>query len=473
LVVLGCTGISALSFAKDFLFGAGTSAYQVEGAWNEDGKGPSLWDHITQTYPQVISDKKNGNVACDSYHKVQEDINLVKSMGLNFYRFSISWSRLLPDGTTGRINQAGINYYNKLINGLKAAGIEPFITLFNFDMPMALENKGGFTNAETIQHFVNYANLVFKTFGDRVKYWATFNEAHAFCKIIFVDILAKVQKVDVANVPYKCGHNVLLAHARVYRLYQSSYKPKQKGIIGMQFSSYNYVPNSNSEADKAAALRAREFVFGWFAHPIFQGNYPQVMIDQVARLSKAEGLRQSRLPAFTPAEINEIKGTHDYVGINPLFSFLTTDNSNQNLPANPQNDIRIIQATSPKWDHTSAYVSYPQGFRDTLNWVAKYTNNARMVISEHGLGNQNGGLQDNDRVNFFKTYLEQVLLAINTDKLPIFAYSVWQMMDTFYFNTGEVLKFGLANVDFNSPNRTRTLRQSANYYKKVITTRNL
>ncbi|XP_060525275.1 myrosinase 1-like [Cylas formicarius] len=223
-------GLSNYQFPTHFKFGAATAAYSIEGAWNLDGKGSSFWDNITHEFPNVIVDGKNGDVACDSYHRYTEDIPLFADIGLNFYKFSISWPRILPKGTIDYINQKGIDYYNDLIDLIINKGLEPQVVAFHTDIPFELSKVGGFTNETTVQHFVDYTDLLFKTFGDRVKFWITVNKAHPFCKIVLKDVLHPVIPQHLGFKEYQCGHNILKAHASAYRNYEKNYKTKQKGL---------------------------------------------------------------------------------------------------------------------------------------------------------------------------------------------------------------------------------------------------
>lgn len=221
--------LNSNSFPEDFLFGVATAAYQIEGAWNEDGKGENIWDTLTHDHPEYIQDNSTGDIACDSYHKVEEDIALIKNLGVDFYRFSLSWSRILPKGYSYKVNKAGIAYYNKLIDGLIENGIEPMVTLYHWDLPKDFQDLGGWPNELIADYFEDYAKVAFDYFGDRVKYWITFNEPYNVCYQGYGD----TKKAPALNMTgfadYLCTHTVLKAHARVYHLYNDTYKPTQKG----------------------------------------------------------------------------------------------------------------------------------------------------------------------------------------------------------------------------------------------------
>ncbi|XP_060524837.1 myrosinase 1-like isoform X2 [Cylas formicarius] len=415
--------LSNYKFPANFKFGAATAAYPIEGAWNVDGKGPSLWDNITHAVPSIIVDGKNGDIACDSYHRYTEDIPLFADIGLNFYKFSFSWPRILPKGTIECINQKGIDYYNKLIDLIISKGLEPQAVAFHYDLPYELVKGGGFSNDSTVDHFVDYTDLLFKTFGDRVKFWVTINEGHTLCKIIVEDTLHRVVPQNLGFKEYECGHNLIKAHARAYRNYEKNYKATQKGKVGMEYSIYWYLPATNSEADKKAAERARAFVFEWFAHPVIKGDYPPILINQVGNLSQQEGRNVSRLPRYSTVEIENIKGTYDFVGVNAFRTFFASDLSGQNLSLSFQNDMRVKETTNSSLDMSSLYISSPRTFRDSIVYASNYCNGCEIVLTKHGFNTPNETLDDTARMTFMQNYMEEVLMAINEDNVYVTAYT--------------------------------------------------
>ncbi|OIT35496.1 cyanogenic beta-glucosidase [Nicotiana attenuata] len=262
-------------FPPDFIFGTASSAYQYEGAANEGGRGPSIWDTYTHQHPERIRDLSNGDVAVDFYHRYKEDIKLMKYEGFDAFRFSISWSRVLPYGKLSMgVNKEGIAFYNDLINELLANGIEPVVTLFHWDTPQALEDEYlGFLNYKIVEDFRDYAEVCFKEFGDRVKLWSTINEPWSFafagydlglfapgrCSVLTNTCVSG----NSATEPYVVAHNLLLAHAAATKLYIHQYKKSQKGEIGIVLVSNWFEPYSKSEEDAEAAQRALDFMFGW------------------------------------------------------------------------------------------------------------------------------------------------------------------------------------------------------------------
>ncbi|XP_077212166.1 beta-glucosidase 31-like [Tasmannia lanceolata] len=294
-------GISRHDFPPGFIFGAGSSAYQVEGAAAEDGRKPSIWD--TYANAGKILDKSTGEVAADQYHKYKDDVKLMYETGLDAYRFSISWSRLIPDGN-GAVNPKGLQYYNNLINELIIHGIEAHVTLNHFDLPQALEDEyGGYLSTKFIQDFTAYADICFKEFGDRVRSWSTFNEPN-IQTIAGYDIGIfppercsypfglNCSKGNSSTEVYTSAHNILLSHAAAVQLYREKYQEKQKGYIGITLLGLWAEPLTDSSEDIAARQRLMDFHIGWFLNPLIYGDYPDTMRTIVG----------SRLPSFSENE---------------------------------------------------------------------------------------------------------------------------------------------------------------------------
>ncbi|XP_031639720.1 myrosinase 1-like, partial [Contarinia nasturtii] len=236
---------SSQHFPENFLFGVSSSAYQIEGGWDSDGKGPSIWDEFTHLHPEKIVDRQNGDVGANSYEYYLDDVEAVKSLNMNFYRFSISWTRILPTGDITQVNEKGIEYYNKIINKLIEYKIEPMVTMYHFDLPAHLQLLGGFANSAIVQYFEEYANLLFNRFGDRVKYWITINEAAEFC------VKGYGGKIHAPGInahgkgEYLCVHNALKSHAVAYHLYKREYYNQYKGQVGIALDSSFFYSDSN------------------------------------------------------------------------------------------------------------------------------------------------------------------------------------------------------------------------------------
>ncbi|XP_073971828.1 myrosinase 1-like [Rhodnius prolixus] len=276
------------------------------------GKGIHIWDSFTHLEPYKIIDRSNGDVASDSYYKYKEDIQNVHDLKFDMYRFSIMWARILPDGYRHRINQKGIDFYNRFIDEVLSKGKQPMVTLYHWDLPQPIEDNGGWLNPAIVQIFADYADLIFNHFGDKVKWWITVNEPMNVAAGYGTSVLAP--GLDIHGVgEYLAGHNIIKAHANVFRLYERKYRIKQQGNVSINLSGLFGMPlRNNSHEDEEAAERHNQFTYGWFGHPIYskEGDYPRVMREYIDRNSALEGRKQSRLPYFTREEINYIRGRY-------------------------------------------------------------------------------------------------------------------------------------------------------------------
>lgn len=304
---------------EPFLWGVATAAYQIEGATTEEGRGPCIWDSFSML-PGKISNGDNASIADDSYHQVAADIGLIKKMGVNAYRFSISWSRIMPSGR-GAVNPAGIAHYNSLIDQVLAAGLTPLVTLYHWDLPLGLQREyGGWLSSRVEADFAAYADLCFALFGDRVKKWATLNEPwtaalHGYVTGVFApgrcSDRARCSEGNSSTEGYLAAHHMLLAHAAAVQLYRANYQEAQRGLIGIVLNQDFAVPlRPDNPNDVAAAQRRNEFAQGWFADPLTFGRYPQSMVDLVG----------ARLPQFTADEQLLLAGSYDFMGLNHYSS---------------------------------------------------------------------------------------------------------------------------------------------------------
>ena len=304
-------GQQLTEFPSYFKFGSATAAYQVEGAWNVDGKGESIWDRLTHTQPSFINKNDNGDEAAKSYEYYKEDVKALKDAGMDFYRFSISWARVMSNGDSSSINEAGLKYYDNLIDELLANEIEPMVTMYHWDLPQALQQWGGFTNPVIVDYFVSYAELLFRRYADRVKVWATFNEPILICDSGY----SSMSMAPLVNSPgigvYLCSHHLLIAHAKVYDLYQKKYKQPGAKIGIVINCGYTWPLDPTKQGDVNAAARQLQFQCGFYTYPFFskEGGYPPLVIENVDRRSKAEGRAWSRLPKMDDELKAFMKGT--------------------------------------------------------------------------------------------------------------------------------------------------------------------
>ncbi|KAM3955838.1 myrosinase 1-like [Aphomia sociella] len=474
--VVLCTN---LQFPPDFLFGASTSAYQIEGAWNASDKSENTYDWTIHNFPGIIADNSSGDVACDSYNNWERDVQMAADLGLQFYRFSISWTRLLPSGLDNYISEDGAAYYNNLINELLRRGIQPVVTLYHFDLPQSLQDLGGWVNPTITDWFADYARVVFRLYADRVKIWITLNEPIIICDYSYSTASLPPLVKDPLLAPYLCNKNILISHAKAWRIYDREFKPKYHG--GVSITNHLVYYKSASEADDKLAELAMEFCTGRYSHPIYseKGGWPPVIEELMAVISEKQGFTRSRLPAFTQEEIQLVKGTYDFYAMNHYTSRIIR-------PAKPGEevgpwffdgwpDMNAVLEHPKEWKMgvAKALAMYPEGIRKQMLWIKKHYGDIKIFITENGFSIKGDNTDDDEQIDFLKKYMEQVLLSIYEDGVKVTGYSVWSLMDNFEWADGFVPKFGLYQVDFDDPKRPRSPRKSAYYYAEVIKRRSL
>ncbi|WCJ20257.1 beta glucosidase 46 [Euphorbia peplus] len=469
------------TFPSNFLFGTASSAYQYEGAYLSDGKGLNNWDVFTHIPGKVI-DGSTGDVAVDQYHRFREDIDLMVSLGVNSYRFSISWARILPKGRFGDVNLAGIRYYDELIDALLLKGIKPFVTLVHFDVPQELEDRyNGFLSSESQKDFGYYADICFKYFGDRVEFWSTFNEPNlqvdygyrsgclppSRCSNPFGNCTCGNSEKE----PFVAAHNMILSHATAVEIYKTKYQKEQGGSIGIVVHFPWYEPISNSTEDELASERARAFCSNWFLDPIIFGKYPREMVEILG----------STLPEFSSNDREKLKTGLDFIGINHYTTNYVQDclySSCKNgkgssktqglcLQTQQKNGVPIGQPTDADWLNV-----YPQGMEKTVSYVKDRYNNIPMFIAENGYANANNPklsieetLHDVARVEYMSGYLDSLKTAMRNGA-DVRGYFAWSLLDNFEWTYGFTLRFGLHYVDFATLERIPKL--SATWFKEFI-----
>ncbi|KAH9330164.1 hypothetical protein KI387_002272, partial [Taxus chinensis] len=400
-----------------------------EGAVKEDERGPSVWDTYSHKFGRVL-DFSNADVAVDQYHRYDEDVQLMVDMGMDAYRFSISWSRIFPNGS-GEINQAGVDHYNKLIDALLARGIEPYVTLYHWDLPQALEDAyNGWLDSKIVTDYVKFAETCFEKFGDRVKNWITFNEPHTFAIQGYDVGLQAPGRCSVllhlfctagnsATEPYLVGHHVLISHAKAVDIYRNRFKAKQSGRIGIALDVMWYEPASNSSEDIAATQRAQDFQFGWFMDPIFFGDYPGSMRERVG----------DRLPSFSSEESNLVKGSLDFVGVNHYTTYYATHNKTNIIGALLNDTLADSGAVTLPFRNGSGAIGrrassiwlyiVPTGLRSLMNYIKQRYGNPPVIITENGMDDPNNiliplqiALKDTKRISYHRDYLSNLSASI-------------------------------------------------------------
>jgi beta-glucosidase len=446
-----------MSFPKDFTWGAAAAAYQIEGAWDTDGRGPSTWDVFSQT-PGRIFENHNGNVACDHYHRWREDIALMKQLGIKAYRLSLSWSRIIPEGV-GAVNEPGLQFYDDLIDGLLAAGIEPWVTLFHWDMPQALQAKGGFLNRDVAEWFGDYATLVAQRLGDRVNHWMTINEPPVIVGMGYQEgVFAPGIKESHANC-LLAAHNLLRAHGRgVQALRTHAQGPQQ---ISIAHTAREPVPATDAPEDVAAAkalyfssTAERMWNLAWWADPIVFGTYPEDGLTAFA----------GKLPVITDEDMALISQPIDYLAHNCYSGF----------PVKADADGRAVEVPGG-WGTGNARGTLPwlNVAPQAIYWSARWQTERYqlpLVFSENGLCNTDwvhldGKVHDPQRIDFVTRYLTAIDRAIG-DGADVRGYFYWSILDNFEWAEGYKDRFGLVHVDYTT--QVRTPKDSFYWYRDVI-----
>lgn len=477
----GTTGhelpVEELSLPPTFRWGTATAAYQVEGGVEQDGKGRSIWDTYSHLEPSRTNGE-NADVTCDHYNKMPEDVELMSELGVDVYRFSLSWSRIIPvGGRNDPVNEAGLAFYDGLIDKLLNHNIEPVVTLYHWDLPQGLYDRyRGFLDTDEFrQDFLHYAGICFSRFGSRVKKWITFNEPYIIS--IFAHLNGTLapghcreKGTDTKTEPWRVGHSIILSHASVVELYASQFEPLYRGTISIVLNGHFYEPfDATSRADIEAAERRMIFYIGWFGDTIFLGqNYPPAMRDYLG----------SRLPSFTSDELELLRKTapiNGFYGMNhystkyarQLYGTPAEDDWTSNIEEGPVNieGHEVGPASAQQWLRVA-----PEGFRGLLNWVWKRYN-LPIIVTENGcpcIGEQNVrvAVHDSFRQRYFGLYLDAISRAINEDGVKVEGYYVWSLMDNYEWSAGYGPRYGIVHVDFETLKRTP--KRSAWYLRETF-----
>jgi beta-glucosidase/6-phospho-beta-glucosidase/beta-galactosidase len=482
-------------FPDDFLFGSATASYQVEGAVKEGGRTPSIWDQFCRERPGV----KCANVADDFYHRYKDDIKLMADQGLQSFRFSISWSRVMNwDAESARMrpNPEGVAFYHSLIDELTSSGIEPILTLYHWDLPIELHTElreEGWLDTEIIDHYVEYATLMFHEYGKKVNYWATFNEPMSFCAGGYALGMGAPGYTGSLTQAYTATHNVLLSHAQAvqkFRGLKTSNVVAEKARIGIVLNAdFAYPLNASNPVDVKAAARKMEFDIGWFLAPLVTGDYPPIMREIVG----------DRLPQFYGGQSELLKGSYDLFFLNHYASRRVTSCSSETsnkdcdiltpgwegdrgiddshlVPGTRQRSQQALQDS-----HCASFTAYPPGYLETIKWLHKHDTAADILLTENGWC---GGdeVASPDQLWYFKAYLEQVHKAVVEEQIPVIGYTAWSLLDNYEWGSYES-RFGLYYVnytsesgspDFFEPKATdlaRIPRPAADWFGKLATTK--
>lgn len=441
----------SLTFPEHFAWGAATAAYQIEGAWNEDGKGESIWDHFAHT-PGKITDRSTGDIACDHYHRWEQDLDLIQSLGLNAYRFSISWPRIFPAGR-GQINGKGLDFYDRLVDGLLARNITPYVTLYHWDLPQALQDEGGWPQRSTAEAYADYAETVAKALGDRVKHWITHNEPWV---VAFLGYALGIHAPGIQDFGQALAatHHLLLSHGwAVPRLRAHSTEAQ----VGITLNLYDVVPASPSQADYQMAQHLDGYFNRMFLDPIHGRHYPA---DMVAFFQNQYGVR---MDFVEEEDLEHIATAIDFLGVNFYTRQVARDTSaKDNLPPTIVTDQS--EFTEMGWE------VHPHSLFRLLNRLHFDYQARRLYITENGAAfsdqrSADGIIHDERRIAYIKAHLQAAHQAIQCG-VPLAGYFVWSLMDNFEWSFGYTKRFGVYYVDYET--QQRLPKDSALWYKKVI-----
>jgi beta-glucosidase len=442
-----------LRFPDGFVWGVATSAHQIEGAVEADGRGESIWDRF-EAAPGSIADGSDASVACDHYHRWRDDIGLMVSLGVNAYRFSVAWPRVLPAGR-GPLNTKGLDFYDRLVDALVEAGIRPFITLYHWDLPQSLQEQGGWMSRDTVDAFVRYADVVTARLGDRVKHWVTHNEPWCIAHLGY-DRGEHAPGIKDPAGALGAAHHVLLSHGRACPVIRRNVSDARVGIVlNLTPSS----PASDSPEDADASRWFDGFFNRWYLDPVFRGEYPDdVVADRVAvgHLDRAE------LPFVRPGDMETIATPLDFLGVNYYSRVVMKAGKGgwpQAVPMAPNDAL-----TDMGWE------VYPQGLTDLLGRVHREYGPRAIYITENGAAyadgpDEAGRIADGRRVDFIRGHIGACHRAIEAG-VPLLGYFVWSLMDNFEWAHGYEKRFGLHWVDYDT--QQRIPKDSAFWYHGVI-----
>jgi len=431
------------------VWGAATASYQIEGASQEAGKGESIWDRFCRVAGK-ISGGHTGDVSCDHYHRYQDDIQLMAQIGLKAYRFSVAWPRILPEGT-GKVNQAGLDFYERLVDGILESGIEPYPTLYHWDLPQSLQDRGGWGNRDIVEWFGEYAAVVSNRLADRVKYWTTLNEPFgtAFAGHLLGDHAPGTKDSAVA---LKVSHHLLLSHGKAVQVIRQSVN--DEAHLGIVLNLNPVHPASETDEDRAAARRFDGYLNRWFLEPLFRGSYPEDMLAWYG----------DSAPVIELDDLALISTKTDFLGVNYY--------SRRVVRAEPDEAfLQCYEVHPEESEYTdSGREIYPKGIYEMLKHLHDEYGIPRLYVTENGAVftdevSQDGQVHDTKRIEYLHEHIVQVRKAIG-DGVPVCGYFVWSLMDNFEWQFGYTYRFGLIYVDYT--NRERIIKDSGYWYKRVI-----
>jgi beta-glucosidase len=436
-------------FPETFRWGVATAAYQIEGAVREDGRGESIWDRFCHT-PGKTRNGENGDIACDHYHLYPQDIQLMQEMGLRNYRFSMAWSRILPNGR-GQVNAAGLDFYERLVDALLKAGIEPFVTLYHWDLPQALQDEvGGWASRETSAAFADYADVVSRRLGDRVKHWITLNEPWVSA-FVGHELGVHAPGIHDSRTAWQVSHHLLLGHGLAVPILRANGGSDTR--VGITLVLTPVESTTDSEEDRQLAQVTDGKHNRWFLDPVLRGSYPQDMLDWLAQ--------KNLLPAIETGDNAIIARPVDFLGLNYYYRTI--------LHQHPDGGMQMIQPegaeiTAMGWE------VYPPGLHTLLSRLHNEYHVPAIYITESGAAfpdtlDSDGAVHDPRRLSYLREHFLQAQQAIS-EGVPLLGYFVWSLMDNFEWAHGYTPRFGVVYVDY--PTQRRIVKDSGRWYSQVI-----
>jgi beta-glucosidase len=437
-----------VSFPPDFLWGAATASFQIEGAANEDGRGQSIWDTFCRT-PGKVANGDTGDVACDHYHRYPEDIELLSRLGVKAYRFSLAWPRILPEGT-GKVNSAGLDFYDRLVDAVLAKGIEPFATLYHWDLPQALQDKGGWPNRDSVEAFVNYADVVSHRLGDRIQYWMTHNEPWCAGWLGY-GMGQHAPGIQDFQQAIQATHHLLLSHGKAVPVVRANGGPNTK--VGIVLNPSWVDPINNVPEDRAAAHRIMGFRNRWYMDPLYKGEYPGDMME----------IYDPILPSVQQGDMAAIAAPTDFLGVNYYNRDVVGDDAGFE-PLHVKYERPQGEYTEMDWE------VYPPGLYNMLMWAHQTYAPPALYVTENGAAfrdelTADGKVLDDRRQAYLEGYIAQVSRAVQ-DGVPVRGYFVWSLLDNFEWSWGYTRRFGIVHVDYET--QKRTMKQSGEWYSQVV-----
>ena len=443
---------------KTFNWGVATSSYQIEGAHNTDGRGPSVWDVFSHTKGRV-KNGDTGDIACDHYNKFSDDIILMRDLGVDSYRFSVSWPRIFPIGTEDKINQSGMDFYDRLVDTLLENNITPFVTLNHWDIPQGLEDLGGWTNRDMVQQFVKYSHYLSRGLGDRVANWITHNEPWCISFLGYVEGRKPPGLKGAWAKSLHTAHHLLLSHGKAVPEIKSNVRNAK---VGITLNLNTAIPASNSEYDKKECDFYDAQFNRLYLDPLYKKKYPELLFD---RLLEKEVIKQPDLNFIEEGDLKIISTPTDFLGVNYYSRAVIRDES-VDEKLNEKHKVTMGPKTDFGWE------VYPRGIYDLLKRLQDEYNVNEIMITENGCSygdapNENKKVNDIKRVEYHRSHIEQILIAVD-EGIPCTGYFAWSLMDNFEWAEGYSQRFGMIWVDFDTLERIP--KESYYWYQKFLKT---